>query len=534
MKFTRIVLPVLAAAFISQTASAAEETWKPIGKGLFRENFVHGFYVYDQYPEVEVELMESEQTPGRYRIMNPYANYPNYIGGPGCFEGDWYITVDASDPQHCYVETSKTGYIVGLDPSEKEDQNVMLIVSSIADDYYNNLYGDWEKADEENVCGKLVDGAITFPPMVLCSANWNPLKEWDNELLYKTTDQKGMFRLKLPGAPDLDVSGELLGLSEDRANVNFNITLGKSVEYAKVALVERDKAASAVAGIADGSIASTQVSESGVVGVPYVADGLFTLVVVPYLDGTPRTAFTRELEISFDDSEWRKIGTAHYTERFICDSKELIPYGFVYNKYDYDIEVEESVERPGYIRLVDAYGPASPLSSGYKFDDSRHWYIYIDATNPDEVFVERTEDGLGLDMLFGKMEVWSVAGRYLTDPSYYLYGLTRAEVIEKEGNVFGRFSNDKIEFPKDKLLLAYPKQNPGGWYRTNSSGEFCVEFKPGQIQGEQSGIESVAVDSANAPVEYFRIDGTPVSADRLTPGVYIVRQGKKVSKTIVH
>ncbi|MDE5657180.1 MAG: hypothetical protein K2I19_08945, partial [Muribaculaceae bacterium] len=207
---------------------------------------------------------------------------------------------------------------------------------------------------------------------------------------------------------------------------------------------------------------------------------------------------------------------------------------FISRQTDYEAAVEECVARPGYIRLVDAYGPVCPISSGYKYDDSRRWYIYIDATNPDKVVVERTEDGLGLDMLLGKMEIWSVAGRYLTDPSYWLYGMTPEEVMEKEGNIFGRFGNNKIEFPKDKLLLAYPERNHGAWYRTNSSGEFCLEFKPGQIMGEQSGIESVAVDSANAPVEYFRIDGTPVSADRLTPGVYIVRQGKKVSKTIVH
>ena len=166
MKFTRIALPVLAAALMSPTASAAEETWKLIGTGTFRENFLHSWYIYSDFPEVEVEVMESEQTPGRYRIMNPYANYPDYIGSPGCQEGDWYITVDASDPVHCYIETSKTGYIAG--------ENQMLVVGSVADDYYNNRYGNWELADKENVCGKLVDGSITLSrgvmTLYLCAA----------------------------------------------------------------------------------------------------------------------------------------------------------------------------------------------------------------------------------------------------------------------------------------------------------------------------------------------------------------------------
>ncbi|MDE6131628.1 MAG: hypothetical protein K2F74_08560 [Muribaculaceae bacterium] len=107
MKTTRLFLPVVAAMLLGIPASA-QETWKPIGTGLFRENFVHAFYMVSTYPEVEVEIMESEQTPGRYRIMNPYADYPDFIGSPGCYDGEYYITVDASDPERCYVEQSNT------------------------------------------------------------------------------------------------------------------------------------------------------------------------------------------------------------------------------------------------------------------------------------------------------------------------------------------------------------------------------------------------------------------------------------------
>jgi len=520
MKFTRIVLPVLAAALISPTASAAEETWKSIGTGLFRENFMHSWYIYSDFPEVEVEVMESEQTPGRYRIMNPYANYPDYIGSPGCQEGDWYITVDASDPVHCYIETSKTGYIAG------EDQ--MLIVGSVADDYYNNRYGNWELADKENVCGKLVDGSITFPPMSLLGSLWDLSEPWSDDIISVRCDQKGMFRIKLPGAPNLDVVGNLMGISDDNTQLNFEVALGKSVEKARVALVERDNAESAVEGIVNGTIQSVEISESGVVAVPYTGDGFYTLFVVPYYEGTPREAFKRDMEIAFDTSVWRKAGTATYKERLISDCGELIPYGFVYNKYDYDVEVEENVERPGYIRLVDAYGPASPLTAGYKYDESRRWYIYIDASNPDEVVLEHAA-GLGVDMSYGSMEVWSKADRCLNDPNYFFQG--REEAI-KQG-FFGRFLNDEITFPKGSLCFKVANINPTGWYETNSSGEFSVKFTPGQIYGQQSGIESVAVDSTDAPAEYFRIDGTQVSADRLVPGVYIVRQGKNVSKTII-
>lgn len=47
-----------------------------------------------------------------------------------------------------------------------------------------------------------------------------------------------------------------------------------------------------------------------------------------------------------------------------------------------------------------------------------------------------------------------------------------------------------------------------------------------------SGIGSIAADE-NAPVEYFNLQGIKIAADHLTPGLYIKRQGKTVSKVIL-
>ncbi|MDE6331079.1 MAG: hypothetical protein K2L80_00595 [Muribaculaceae bacterium] len=519
MKTSRLFLPVLLGALMGIPA-AAQETWKPIGTGLFRENFLHAYYTIASYPEVSVEIQESEQTPGRYRIMNPYADYPNFIGSPGCYDGEWYITVDASDPERCYVERSKTGYMAGVDQ--------MLIAGSLADEYLN-VEGNPEKA--EKVYGKLVDGAITFPPMAVLSGLWDTTEEWDDDIQFAVGDYEGKFRLKLPGAPDLDITADLIGLSTDGNEVNFNITLGKSVEKALVAMVPADEAEGAAAAVVAGTIASKEVTAGGVVGVPYTGDGRFTIVVVPYFEDTPRSAFTRTLEVSLSQREWRKAGKATYHEGIISAVEELIPYGFTFPSYTYEVDVEESTERPGYIRLVDAYGPACPLSSGNYFDDTRHWYIYIDASDPDAVVLERAQ-GVGLDMRFGVMEIWSKADRAVNHPAFPGYGYTEEQIRER--NWYGLFANDKITFPKGSLSFMVPGINPGGWYEANSKGEFAIDFAPGQLKGGQSGIESVTVEGDNnTPAEYFRIDGTPVSGEALVPGIYIVRQGKNVTKTII-
>lgn len=48
-------------------------------------------------------------------------------------------------------------------------------------------------------------------------------------------------------------------------------------------------------------------------------------------------------------------------------------------------------------------------------------------------------------------------------------------------------------------------------------------------------IDDITTDlnDANAPVEYYNLQGVRVAADNLTPGIYVVRQGNKVSKVYV-
>ncbi len=49
----------------------------------------------------------------------------------------------------------------------------------------------------------------------------------------------------------------------------------------------------------------------------------------------------------------------------------------------------------------------------------------------------------------------------------------------------------------------------------------------------QTAIESIGTDAANAPAEYFNLQGIRVDASALTPGVYIVRKGNEVNKIVI-
>ena len=51
-------------------------------------------------------------------------------------------------------------------------------------------------------------------------------------------------------------------------------------------------------------------------------------------------------------------------------------------------------------------------------------------------------------------------------------------------------------------------------------------------EDEDTGIADVEADE-NAPVEYYNLNGVQVKADSMTPGVYVRRQGKNVTKVMV-
>lgn len=52
-------------------------------------------------------------------------------------------------------------------------------------------------------------------------------------------------------------------------------------------------------------------------------------------------------------------------------------------------------------------------------------------------------------------------------------------------------------------------------------------------QAATTAVEEVAGENADAPREYFNLQGLQVNAEALTPGIYVVRQGAKTSKVVI-
>lgn len=523
---------LLVAGFLSFAGASAQtkaddgETWKSIGTGTLRDDVVTVPYVLNNFWEFDVEMEESEQTPGRYRLVNAYKNCPK-VGPEYPAEATNYLVIDASDPVHVYMEQGGTSYYIG--------QDQQLCVWSIADDYYNNLYGNWTKADEEGVCGTLKDGVITFPKGALLwvasdateELVFNPGK---HDYVWTTCNRNGMFRLKLPGTPDTDVRIDFNRYDNKAAQVHYNVSLSPDIDYCKAALFEGEYTPAMAAQIEDGSVTTVEVKTGGDFAVPYEKDGVYTLVLVPYSQGRAWEASYCTYEWAFSEAEWKKLGTAQYTEGIIS-SNQMSDYGLSYPTYTYDVNVEQNVANPALVRLVDPYGPeVYPEATNINYDTSKRYYLTFDFSDPDNVRLLRAED-TGLDLGYGRIGVWSYADRAVNDPAF-----TPAiqEALFPQGLPTGHYDKDTrtVSFDAQAFVVKFPKGRPDTWYAANRKGEAKLVLPEG-FNLPDTGIEGVQA-ADNAPVRYYSIDGKLVNAAaKPAPGVYIMRKGGESKKVIL-
>jgi hypothetical protein len=50
---------------------------------------------------------------------------------------------------------------------------------------------------------------------------------------------------------------------------------------------------------------------------------------------------------------------------------------------------------------------------------------------------------------------------------------------------------------------------------------------------KMTGVTDITIDNDNTPVAYYNLNGIRVNQDKLTPGIYILRQSGKSTKVII-
>lgn len=107
----------------------------------------------------EVEMQENDETPGLYRLVNPYGEaYPYNEPGDYDPKKNSYLIINAEDPEGVYIPES---------PQSLDWGYGSLSCFSMAGNYIINGGYDVETVKAAGYCGTLKDGLITFPAKTL-------------------------------------------------------------------------------------------------------------------------------------------------------------------------------------------------------------------------------------------------------------------------------------------------------------------------------------------------------------------------------
>lgn len=156
-----------------------------------------------------------------------------------------------------------------------------------------------------------------------------------------------------------------------------------------------------------------------------------------------------------------------------------------------------------------------PVLAQYCLDHGHKHYIYINATNAEQVMVEPSP--LGLSYICGEAAMWSRANSALSE------GATVDEVVT--AGYFGTLADGVITLPAGTAMISEKDFYEGEFLC--ATGQFKVTLPEGW-----QGIADVVIPETEGAV-YFNLQGIEVDAASLVPGIYIERTATTARKVVV-
>ena len=210
--------------------------------------------------------------------------------------------------------------------------------------------------------------------------------------------------------------------------------------------------------------------EAGLCGI--YADGVITFPTDGLAVGVGENAYygnrngafrldMSNLERPAQTEEWKSIGMATYTE-------DCVTTFFNVENVSYQVEVRENTNQPGLYRIINPYGAAYPYNAEGDYDTSKEYFIEIDATDPEGVYIPGIY-GTGMNWGYGEFSIGSMAYYYMASN-----GATFEEV--KDAGYCGVLADGVITFPAKSLLISLSEYNGGNFYTSNNNGAFRLDM----------------------------------------------------------
>ncbi len=509
----RMVIEQDASKALKAPAKAHEnDSWEALGEGTFYEGIVGPLFgLSAQSYKVAVE--KSTTTEGLYRVLEPYKDV---VAGTGTLFD--YNSANAQ-PMYLQVVGDNQFYVEGFDTGLSANHSQVsgeVVIKSNTQSLVDANGVDACLQAIPDAFGKMKDGVFSFSsPTFALNGNtyYSLLVNFGSGTQNYAGNANGEFKLVLPGATvkDYSINMDYECCHDDK--FTFQFSLGSDVENYKITIIagEYSKSESNFAVVAKNGQNFTK-SQRAISFTPAAnaAEGIYTVFAVSldadgnYVEGVRGLFFVQR----DNNDKWTTLeGKALYTDDFVAS---------IYRNHDdveHEVTIQESNETPGYYRLVNAYAAPYKYASQISLSCTHSHYLYINATNPDQVYIE--ESAIGFDYGDGSMTVCSTGFR-----------MTKLGQTPEAAD-WGKLENNTITFPEKGLLARELKYNDGGWYYANTNSAFKVKLP------EKEGVSSIVADSdLNAPVEYFNLQGQRI--DNPVSGQLVVkRQGKNVQKLIV-
>ena len=152
--------------------------------------------------------------------------------------------------------------------------------------------------------------------------------------------------------------------------------------------------------------------------------------------------------------------------------------------YERDIEIQERDDMPGYYRMFDVYNASymSGMFGGSMASNCVYQsYTYVNATDPDKVWIPTFKCGLILHSDYGEVSIGSYVAENSDD-----FGASIT-------SVYGKLKEGVIEFPSGALQMKLERM---GWYSGNASGNHRI-ILPGYRAKDYKVDLSVGVSDGN-------------------------------------
>ena len=303
------------------TFSAGATAWVSMGMATFRDDLVAGTYGEDPIT-YEVEIEKNIVEDGIYRLVYPYgAGYPYNDPGDWDTSKNYYMVIDASDPDYVWVPPFETGLNWG--------DGAMMIASFVQLYLDNNNTLDVIKANKPELFGQLKDGVISFPEPKSFLAGF------DGKYDSYYSNNRGLTAIALPGAriADYSIGFQYKGRFIDTAGqyyVEGIPTFGADIVTAKAALVTADTYEDVYADIVAGEYKyAVDVKDGEAVRLPFNETGTYYVLIVGFDEaGNPVGELASKVDAVIetgkeeeDEPVWEPAYVGNYYYRVLSDPK---------------------------------------------------------------------------------------------------------------------------------------------------------------------------------------------------------------------